>query len=106
MMFEGRNTQHARGNAMSKSFDCYNEWAEYDGAIVWVEGLRCELQSYSYEARYPYARQVLIVRAFPTKSAQKTESYRHTKRELGDDWSFDVLDMDVEAQEGILRQVA
>ena len=89
------------------SYDVYAEqWEQHDGALVTVDGLRCKLRVESYEAIYPYRHRVLNVRAVPTRAAKRSEVYRSVRADLGDDWSTDVLESDINVQCEILEQLA
>jgi len=91
---------------MSHSYDVYAEtWEKHDGRHVTVGELRCKIQVRSYVAAYPYRHRVITVHAVPTRIAKRSESYLRVKRELGDDWSTDILASDCEVECDILEQL-
>ena len=65
------------------------QWLEHDGKKVRLHGHAHTLKVRSYEAIYPYAHTVLHVSAEPVN--KETRYYQDIKRQLGDDWSTDVL---------------
>ena len=82
-----------------------NFWKPYDGQTVEISGLKCIIKVDGYEARYPYPRRVSSVVAIPTEDARRMPYYRTTRRELGDDWMFDLLTCAAELQEEVLAQL-
>ncbi len=88
------------------SYDVYaGTWEKHDGKLVTIDGLRCKLRVRSYEAIYPYKRRVIDVSAEPTVAAKRSEAYRTVRAKLGDDWSTDVLQSDIDVQSEILAQL-
>lgn len=87
---------------MARSFKVYGFWAQHENKIVKVDGISCRIKISVYVQRYPYEQQVISIYAEPI--SHSTEKYKETKRILGDDWSTDVLDSDIEVQSEILRQ--
>ena len=78
-------------------------WLNANGKEVLINGIKHILRVSVYRAIYPYEHQVLTVHAEPKN--KNTEYYQATKKELGDDWSTDVLgsfeiECDVMAQLG------
>lgn len=72
----------------------YEFWAPYAGKIVTIDGIECEIRVERYNAIYPYKREVVHVDAAPTLRGKCHKEYRRIKRELRDDWSFDLLQSD------------
>ena len=88
---------------MARSTQVYGEWAQHDGRTVTVGGLKCRLRCNVFMARYPVAQEMISVHAEPISRTSK--AYRETRAALGDDWSTDVLDSDIELQSEILAQL-
>lgn len=89
---------------MARSTKFYGDWAQHDGRTVTVNGLKCRLRCDVYTQRYPYSDQVISVHAVPVN--RQSKAYRETRAALGDDWSTDVLDSDIELQSEILAQLS
>lgn len=90
---------------MARSYQYYGEWEQYHGRRVVVDGLPCVLNVSVYIQKYPYIDKVISVYACPTKQSRQTVQYKLTRQHLGDDWSTDVLESDVELQADILSQL-
>jgi len=88
------------------SYDIYGPtWEQHDGRLVTLDGIRRKLRVRSYNAIYPVARRVISVHAEPFGAGKRNEAYLRVRRELGDDWSTDVLSSDIEVQSEILAQL-
>mgnify|MGYP001074389770 CR=1 FL=1 len=81
----------------------HEEWLDYDGRKVVLNGVAHKIRVSTYRAIYPYEHVAITVHADPVD--KRTKYYRDTKRELGDDWSTDVLGSDIELQVNILLQL-
>lgn len=89
---------------MSKHYDYYGEtWEKHDGKEVTIDGYKYILRVSVYNAVYPYEHKAISVYADPKNKDCKY--YQDVKRELGDDWSTDVLDSDPELSGHILNQL-
>lgn len=82
----------------------FAEWLDHDGKFVLIDGLKYRLSVKTYRARYPVERDVISVHAEPVN--KRSKHYREVKRELGDDWSTDVLESSLELQADILSQLS
>lgn len=78
-----------------------SEWqkiaAAIDGAVVMVSGIECVLHVRTDRL----GEYTASMDAEPTERGRRTEHYRQSRRELGDDWSFSFdggVDEDVWAQ--------
>ena len=90
---------------MSIASEFATEWLDLGGQHVTFEGQTWIIRVDRWWQKYPYARDVTNVRLEPTAETERSESYLAIKRELGDDWSTDVLSLDPEQQVQILQQV-
>lgn len=75
---------------MARSFQFYGDWAQYHGRKVMIDGLAYTLKVNTYMASYPRREMLISVYAEPVNKHSK--HYLETKRQLGDDWSTDVLE--------------
>jgi len=65
-------------------------WLEANGKTVKVEGKKYKIKVSSWKAIYPYERYVISVMA---EMVDKDDpEYVEIRRNLGDDWSTDVLE--------------
>lgn len=87
-----------------KSLKFYQEWLEHDGRVVKIDGLNYRLRVRTFQAIYPSPENKITVYATPVNKNSKY--YQEVKRQLGDDWSTDVLDSSLELQADILNQIA
>jgi len=85
-----------------KSFDIYGDWAKYHNSIVLVDGIKHRIQVSIHQAKYPRPAKMISVQAVPTN--KNSRYYQETRRRLGDDWTTDVLDSDLELTANILQQ--
>ena len=74
---------------MSESYSSYGFWADFDGRKVVLDGHVHVLRVSSYVATFPRKERVINVHADPEDKTSKW--YRDVRRQLGDDWSTDVL---------------
>jgi hypothetical protein len=82
----------------------YNEqWLQHAGKTVVIGGLKHRIEVNTYRAIYPYEHTVISVHAVPVSKHSK--HYKEVKQQLGDDWSTDILESDVELQTEVLRQL-
>lgn len=88
---------------MARSTTHYGDWQQHDGKEVVVDGLRCRLRCEVFRQRYPYPDEVISVHAVPLSTRSKL--YRAIRHQLGDDWSTDVLDSDIDLQVDVLEQL-
>lgn len=79
------------------------DWLDYDGRVVKLDGINHVLRCNRYKAIYPYERIVTTVHAEPQN--RTTRYYRDIRRELGDDWSTDILQSDVTIQCEVMAQL-
>lgn len=75
---------------MSKALRGREAWLDANGKTVKIDGIKHVLEVSTHRAIYPYREDVISVYAEPIN--KNSEYYLKTKRELGDDWSTDVLD--------------
>ena len=75
---------------MSQDLKGREQWLEANGKVVKVEGKKYKIKVSSWLAIYPYRRFVVSVDA-EMINKQDTE-YLEIKKDLGDDWSTDVLE--------------
>lgn len=88
---------------MAKDLTANNqEWLDHDGKTVFINGHAYKLSVHTYRACYPYDREVIQVFADPKN--RRAEWYLKTKRELGDDWSTDILESSDEIYCDVLTQ--
>ena len=78
-------------------------WLNQDRKEVLIDGLAHCLQTSTYRASFPYERDVITVYAEPINKC--TKHYLKVRRELGDDWSTDVLESGIELQVAIKQQL-
>lgn len=83
--------------------EIYRGWLVHNGKTVKLDGVSHTLRCTTHFARYPIKVEVISVHAEPDKNSAH---YKEIKRQLGDDWSVDVLDSDIELQAEILQQLA
>lgn len=88
---------------MSRNFEIFGYWMEFDGRRVTIDGLAYVLRCREYTARYPRVERVIDVSAEAV--SKSSAHYRSERNKLGDDWSIDVLASDVELQTAILTQL-
>lgn len=81
----------------------YTEWIEHDCKTVLIDGIAHVLRVRTWYAVYPYEHESISVSAEPKNKRAKW--YVERKRELGDDFSTDVLASDCELQVAILEQL-
>lgn len=81
------------------------EWEKHNGRILRIEGLSWKLRVVTYRAIYPYERMVTTVSLDPTPATKRSNHYKQIKRDLGDDWSTDVLSSDVAFQVELIQQL-
>lgn len=81
----------------------HKEWLNYDGCKVILNGIAHNIMVSTHKAFYPYECDIITVHADPVD--KRTKYYQDIKRELGDDWSTDVLDSDIDIQVNILLQL-
>lgn len=89
---------------MSRSFDVYGDWMNHNNKIILVDKVKYRLKCESYMARYPYEQKVISVHAEPVN--KRAKHYVEQVKQLGDHWSIDVLDSDIEVQSEILSQLS
>lgn len=73
--------------------EIYGEWIPFDGREVTVRGRRYRLRVRQFRQRYPYEADMLQVYADPL---DRDAEYYDTRRQLGDDWSVDVIGSDLD----------
>jgi len=88
---------------MSRSFNIYGYWQEANGRHVKIDGHAYKLRVNVDNAVYPYPQKVIRVYADPIN--KNAAWYQKIKRELGDDWSTDVLESDVELTCSVASQL-
>jgi hypothetical protein len=74
------------------------------GTVILLDGIKHTLSVSTYWAIYPYAHEVITAHAEPKD--KRSEYYRRTREELGDDWSTDLLDSDVTVLADVLAQLS
>lgn len=79
---------------MARSLQHYQGWLAYDGTRVVVDGLAYTIKVRTFTAIYPYPEERISVYAEPCN--KRSQRYLATKAQLGDDWSTDILDSDLE----------
>lgn len=79
-------------------------WEQHNGKCVKISGRAYRLQVTQYTAKYPVVCEMVDVQAVPTNKRAKW--YLDEKANLGDDFTVDVLDSDIELQAEILSQLA
>jgi len=82
-----------------------NEWVEYDGTVVQVDGQDWVLRVVSYNVIYPYRHVVTNVTLEPTEATKRSDHYCTIKQELGDVWVTDVLSSEPEFQAELMRSL-
>jgi hypothetical protein len=85
-----------------KSAQYYSHWAEHDGKTVVINGAMHRIRVNTIHAVYPCNNYQISVFAEPIN--KRSAHYLMTKEELGDDWSLDVLELDVEQMTEIEEQ--
>jgi len=85
------------------SAEIYQNWLEHNGKTVKIDNINHILRVDHYKAIYPYPHWVITVHA--EVKDKSTKYYQDQKRELGDNWSTDVLESDISLQADILRQL-
>ncbi len=78
-------------------------WLDHDGTAITLDVYVHTLKVDTYEVIYPYAHTVLRVHAQPQYT--ETKWYKAMKRQLGDDWSTDVLGSDIDVQLDVMQQL-
>lgn len=86
-----------------RDLEYYREWLEANGKEVLLDGLAYRLKVTTFMAVYPYRREVISVMAEPVN--KNSRHYLEVKRDLGDDWSTDVLDSDASLIVDVARQI-
>ena len=76
---------------------------ENNGATVRLHGYAHRLEVSTYKAVYPYEERRITAYATPVSKTSKW--YRETGRELGDDWSTDLLASDPQVLAHVLWQL-
>ncbi len=79
------------------------DWMDFDGRVVLIDGINHKIRVNRYNAIYPYPRIVTTVDAEPCN--RNTKYYRDIRRQLGDDWSTDILQSDPSLQCDVLLQL-
>lgn len=87
---------------MGRNIHYHENWMEHDGKTVRIDGHSYRLKVSTYEATYPYRHTAISVMAEPKD--KDSEMYRRTRKDLGDDWSTDVLESDISLQANVLHQ--
>ena len=87
---------------MPKLSSIYGFWREHDGKKVVIRGSKHVLRVDFFMQKYPYEAEMVRVFAVPTSKTSK--NYREIRALLGDDWSIDVLESDIELQSDIIKQ--
>lgn len=77
---------------MTTLTDGNREWLDFDGMTVRLDGIGYKVKAASFNAIYPYARQTLTVDLEMTD--KQSPEYLAVKRQLGDDWSTDLMASD------------
>ena len=78
-------------------------WLTANGRQVTIRGKEYIIHASCYYASYPYARQVLTVHA---EMLDKNDpEYLKVKKDLGDDWSTDILDSSIEIYCDVYNQL-
>ena len=85
-----------------KSFEIYQEWLEHDGKVIKIDGIKHRLKVTTLNAIYPRPAKLISVQAEVVN--KKSRYYQDTKARMGDHWSTDVLDSDIELVADILSQ--
>lgn len=88
---------------MARSHKIYGDWEQHDGKIVKIDGHNHRLRCTTYMARYP--REELMIDVSAEAVNKRAKWYQEQRRQLGDDFSTDVLDSDIELQSDIMRQL-
>lgn len=79
---------------MSALLEFHREWLPLDGLRVSVDGKRYTIRVHVFQARWPGSDAWITVYADPLD--KRDPEYLKTKQALGDDWSIDLLETDVE----------
>ena len=87
-----------------KLYESYKNWEQFDGRVVKIEGYNHRIKVRVQNGIYPYPRKLIDVSAVPMN--KNSNWYQETKKLLGDDWSTDVLDSDIDLQCSILEQLS
>lgn len=87
---------------MAKPYKFYGEWIDHHGKVITLDGIKCRLQCETYHQFYPYFEHVISVYAEPLN--KKSKFYQKIKQLLGDDWSTDILNLDIEVQNDVWNQ--
>ena len=85
-----------------KSFEIYQEWLEHDGKVIKIDGIKHRLKVTTLNAIYPRSARLISVQAEVIN--KKSSYYLDTKARMGDHWTTDVLDSDIELAADILSQ--
>lgn len=78
----------------------HQDWLEHDGKRVEIDGMSYIIKVSTWLNMN--RDELIMVSAVPTLPTRRTEYYQEHKRKLGDDWSVDVLSMDVEDEAKLL----
>ena len=81
----------------------YQNWLDYDGQTVSIDGLKCVLKVRTQNSVYPRKQVTISVDADPVN--KKSKKYLAIRSQLGDDWSTDVLSLGPEEQSKILEKL-
>ena len=82
--------------------EIYQEWLEHDGKNIKIDGVNHLLRVSTLDAIYPRPAKLISVQAEVVN--KKSRYYQDTKARMGDHWSTDVLDSDIELAADILSQ--
>jgi hypothetical protein len=79
------------------------QWLEHNGAVVDIAGEQHRLHVEVRDVSYPYLRTELHV--FANVIDPNSPRYQETRRQLGDDWSYDVLNGSLELRTSVMVQL-
>ena len=78
------------------------DWKKHDKKLVTVNGRQCILRVNIWTAIFPHRHEVIDVIADPVD--KESHEYLYTKKKLGDDWHYAVLN-DWVVEEQIIDQL-
>ena len=89
---------------MSKDmrYETFN-WLAHKNVVIKIDGIKHRLKVDTFRATYPHQHTRINVMVEPIN--KNTKYYLETKRDLGDDWSTDVLDSSIALQTEVINQL-
>ncbi len=88
---------------MAKLYSLYKEWEKQDGKRVKINNLTHTLKVTVMDQKYPYPEKLVDVIAVPLSKSSK--HYIETKKQLGDDFVVDILNVSIETLTDVYNQL-